>query len=280
MQQKHIPARKSLGQNFLQDRGVIRKIVSALNLHPEDAVLEIGCGTGALTRQIIGKPATYIGVEIDTRFIEGLRPLESPGTVFLNQNILELELEPLCQRLGIPSGMLKVVGNLPYYISSPVLQFLADNTARVALAVVMLQAEVANRLSAVPGTKAYGVLTVLGQYYFEIRELLTVSPRAFRPAPKVYSKLVQLTPRSSRLLPGEEEPGFFRFIRKAFSQRRKTLRNSLQGYHRTSREALEEILRRGGHSTEVRTEALGLPELVRLYQWLKTEDVLISADSA
>jgi 16S rRNA (adenine1518-N6/adenine1519-N6)-dimethyltransferase len=265
MQQKQIRAKKSLGQHFLRDGGTIEKIIRSLNLNRQDVVLEIGCGTGALTRRLVKTTRHYIGIELDTPLFERLE--QSFGTsqaVFLNQDVLKVDLNQLQKEYLLASEKFKVVGNIPYYISSPILEHLARHTSVLQLAVIMLQAEVADRLVSLPGTKEYGVLTLMSQYYFQCEELFSVSRRAFRPAPKVYSKVVRLTPKTSRPLLSNQEASFFEFVKKSFSQRRKTLRNCLKVFD-PEEEKLETLLERLNYPSDVRAEKISLEHFVTLY---------------
>jgi 16S rRNA (adenine1518-N6/adenine1519-N6)-dimethyltransferase len=162
---KPVIAKKRLGQNFLRDRGVIARIVASLDLSPADVVFEIGCGTGALTRSLIGKTREFVGVELDPALFDMLNQEFSGNTVhLLNQSVLDLDLGELQKRLGLGTTRLKVVGNLPYYISSPTLQWLGRQAEFLQSATVMLQWEMASRLLSVPGSKEYGVLTVMMQH--------------------------------------------------------------------------------------------------------------------
>jgi 16S rRNA (adenine1518-N6/adenine1519-N6)-dimethyltransferase len=272
MQQKHIHQIKSLGQHFLHDPRLIRQIIQSLKLVPDDIVLEIGFGTGALTREVVGKVRDYIGVEIDKGLHEALSALAGPHALFLNQDILSLDLALLWQKYSALGGRFKVVGNLPYYISSPILQYLARYSSCLSLAVVMLQAEVADRLAASPGTKSYGVLTLLVQYFFRVKELFAVSPRAFSPAPQVYSKVLELSPLKSKVFNSEEETDFFQFAKQAFSHRRKTLLNCLKGYRDCSPRQIEEHLVVLKFPANIRAEALALADFIALYQNMRRHE--------
>jgi 16S rRNA (adenine1518-N6/adenine1519-N6)-dimethyltransferase len=266
MQQKEIHAKRRLGQNFLRDAGVVSRIVGSLQLGPDDVLLEIGCGAGALSRQLVGKPRQYVGVELDTSLYERLMDLASPGVVFLNQDILSMDFSSLQKHYLRPGERLKVVGNLPYYISSPILQLLAQHARFIERAVIMLQAEVVERLVAQPSTKEYGFLTLLVQYYFSIRVLFTVSPRAFSPRPNVTSKVAQLIPHPKCLLNSGQESEFFQFVKRSFSQRRKTMKNALKGYAQWHPELLEALLGELGYPPDARAETLSLEDLTTLFQ--------------
>jgi 16S rRNA (adenine1518-N6/adenine1519-N6)-dimethyltransferase len=271
MQQKRTKAKKSLGQHFLNDRHAIQKIVDSLELKSADSILEIGCGTGALTRQLVGMTRRYVGVELDKHLFQELdQAMAGPQTVFLNQNILTLDWGKLEDEHLLSGRKFKVVGNLPYNISSPIVGQLAGKADILEMAVIMLQAEVADRLMALPGSKDYGVLTVLGQYYFECEPLFLVRPRAFNPPPRVVSKVVRLTPRPARpLLPSQEGP-FLSFVKRCFSQRRKTLLNCLKGFRNGDVVKLREFLKGHGYPLDVRAERILLDDFIMLYKELST----------
>jgi 16S rRNA (adenine1518-N6/adenine1519-N6)-dimethyltransferase len=193
-----------------------------------------------------------------------------PGSsvLFLNQDILELELTTLMRELQLPSTKLKVVGNLPYYISSPIIEWLGKQVTMIESATIMLQAEVADRLIASPASKEFGVLTLLAGYYFTCRKLMEVHPQAFRPAPKVVSTVLRLEPKTQHTLDLDQELAFFAFIRQSFSQRRKTLWNCLKGS--VDKGSLEALLGRLGHPPDCRAEALSLEDFIALFRHLPT----------
>ncbi len=262
---KTIP-RKRLGQHFLRDPRVISKIVASLQIEPHDLIIEVGCGDGALTRELAPKAGTLIGIELDTHLFTLLTEISSKSTHFLNQDILTVDLDELRRSVGLPAKRAKIVGNLPYYISSPILEWLGQNSSVVQDATIMLQSEVADRLLASPGSKDYGVLTLLTQYFFEIKRLFDVSPKSFRPVPKVRSSIVRLVPQITQWVQVDEQLGLFRFIKRSFSQRRKTLRNCLG--KNVDPGALRLELTRLGLSVDYRGEALSLQEFVALFKAL------------
>jgi 16S rRNA (adenine1518-N6/adenine1519-N6)-dimethyltransferase len=263
-----IVPKRSLGQNFLHDPRVIQKIVASLNLDPTDWVLEIGCGTGALTQFMAGKVQQFVGIELDSALFERLHTsFAGPRARFLNQDVLSLDLHRLVEELSPKPQKLKVVGNLPYYISSPILEWSGRHSRLMDFLTIMLQSEVADRLLATSGSKEYGVLTVLCQYHFLCRRLFDVNPAAFRPIPKVSSAVVRLEPKPARMLNFVYEPEFFAFVKQCFFHRRKTLRNCLKG--KVLPERLNEVLKTLGKSAEVRAEALDLEEFVTLFKKLR-----------
>jgi 16S rRNA (adenine1518-N6/adenine1519-N6)-dimethyltransferase len=265
MSQSNPIARKSLGQNFLRSEFAIRRIIEALELLPGDAVLEIGCGTGALTRLLIHQASQYIGVEVDPRLFSNLQnQWRGQPAVFLNQDILKLDFDRLRDNWLAPSSKWKVVGNLPYNISSPILDRLGSYSGSIDRAVIMLQAEVADRLRASAGSKEYGVLTLMVHLYFKVEELFFVPPTAFFPKPKVNSKVLRLTPYPSPLISAADRPAFISLIKQAFSQRRKTLINCLKGSSGIELSLLTAWLLSQGFPLDIRAERLTLEDFLLL----------------
>jgi len=268
---ERVIAKKRLGQNFLHDPSVIRRIVSSLELAATDIVLEIGCGTGALTRHIVSKPQQFIGVELDKSLFQRLaEQYSSPSSLFLNQDILQLDLCQLMHTLRQPRARLKVLGNLPYYISSPIIEWLGKQSGAIESATVMLQSEVAERLMASSGGKEFGVLSLVASYYFTVTRLMDVRPGAFRPVPKVSSTVLRLKPKTQRTLDPKEELALFGFIKQSFSQRRKTLWNCLKGS--VDKGKLEAILDRLKHPPNCRAETLSLQDFLSLFRELRSSD--------
>lgn len=263
--------RQRFGQNFLIDAHVLEKIVSAADLRPSDVVLEVGPGLGALTAALAARAGLVVAVELDRDL---LRVLEAtvgglPNLRLVGGDILALPLEDL---LPPDAPSYKVVANLPYYITSPVLlKFLTASRPWERL-VFMVQREVAERLAAVPGTKAYGSLTVVLRFSAEAAVFARVPRAAFLPAPEVDSAVVVLTPRPAPLPPGRERNTFFAVVRAAFGQRRKKLTNALTGGGfpaTTVAAALAETGLDGGR----RGETLGLDEFVALARSLSAQNL-------
>jgi 16S rRNA (adenine1518-N6/adenine1519-N6)-dimethyltransferase len=260
-------AKKSLGQHFLHNPRVIHKIVASLDLDSKDRILEIGCGTGALTAHLADRVGQFTGVELDRTLFEALgSTFRGPGVCFLNQDILTLDLEGLFPELA-PRQRIKVVGNLPYYISSPIVEWLGRQSNWFESVTIMLQAEVADRLLAKPGSKEYGVLTVTSHYHFHSRRLFPVKASAFRPIPKVDSAVVRLEPKTIKPLDLTGERKFFDFVKRCFSFRRKTLRNCLKGSCDPKR--LERALADLEKPLDVRAECLSLEDFLSLFAQLR-----------
>jgi 16S rRNA (adenine1518-N6/adenine1519-N6)-dimethyltransferase len=217
-------ARKRFGQNFLVDEGIIAAIIRAIRPEPADIMVEIGPGLGALTRPLIKHLAELHVVEIDRDIIARLENDYPKGKLIIHAgDALEFDLA----LLPMP---LRIVGNLPYNISSPLLFHFAGYAQRITDMHFMLQNEVVERMVAAPSTPAYGRLSVMLQYRFTMEKLLDVPPQSFRPAPKVDSAVVRLIPLPPQEIIVRDEALFAKVVTAAFGQRRKTLRNTLKGY--------------------------------------------------
>ena len=219
-------ARKRFGQNFLHDRGVIERIVRSINPQPDDHLLEIGPGQGALTEYLAGSSARLDCVELDrdlAKFL-GNRYRSEPGFVLYQEDILKFDLA----KLEAEKHSLRVIGNLPYNISTPVLFYLLKNQTLIRDMTFMLQLEVVQRLAAQVGDKNYGRLGLMVQYFCEVEHLFNVPASAFSPQPKVSSAVVRLTPHQKLPVSARSVENLQTVIRTAFNQRRKTLKNSLK----------------------------------------------------
>jgi 16S rRNA (adenine1518-N6/adenine1519-N6)-dimethyltransferase len=244
----HVP-RKRYGQHFLHDRGVIAKIVAAVDPQPGDAIVEVGPGTGALTRPLLDRVPRLEAIEID-RDLAARLEAEHSRLRLHRGDVLKFDFAQL------PTG-LRVVGNLPYNVSTPFLFRLVEVADRLRDAHVMLQKEVVDRMVAAPSTSEYGRLSVMLQYRFEMRKLFDVKPGAFRPPPKVDSAVVRLVPRRGGL-GAKDAAALARVVTAAFTKRRKTLRNALAGV------VDEDGLRALGIDPRLRPENLGVPQYVAI----------------
>lgn len=232
MQKYGLHAKKGYGQNFLTDAHVLERIVDAAEINEQDNVIEIGPGLGALTEQLAKKAGQVLALEIDESLIPVLKDVlaDYHNVVIKNQDVMKANLPQLVQdEFADPSKPVKVVANLPYYITSPILINLLTSPVSWAAICVMMQREVADRLTAVPGTKAYGTLTVAVQAQMDARLAFGVSRHSFVPQPNVDSAIVLLTPRKEELQPQPaSEKLFSRVVRGCFAHRRKSLRNNLR----------------------------------------------------
>ena len=262
-------ARKRFGQHFLESAWV-RKLVDASAIGPEDSVLEIGPGRGAITRPLAERAARLLAIEVDRDLAADLTAAELPNVTVVSSDILQVDLAPVVARwLGTPPGpanQVRIVGNLPYNISSPILFALLDfaaktNGARDAL--LMLQKEVADRLVAKVGTGEYGVLTILTALRADVTRILSLPPGAFRPPPKVHSAVVRLSFRPPNVEIADEEL-FVRMVRSMFTQRRKTLNNALKPFGESHGVDAAKALASAGIDSKRRPETLSLTELAVL----------------
>ncbi|HWP56307.1 MAG TPA: 16S rRNA (adenine(1518)-N(6)/adenine(1519)-N(6))-dimethyltransferase RsmA [Candidatus Acidoferrales bacterium] len=271
---RELPVRpsKRLGQHFLIDRGVLERIVELLQLKTEEEVLEIGPGLGFLTRRLAESARRVWAVEIDPFIVEWLRRTtcpKHPNLELVHADILAVDLAAL-----LPDHPVKLAGNLPYQISTPLLFRLTEHRERFSLLVLMLQREVADRLTARPGTKAYGALSVWWQLHGEVGERLRVAPEGFFPRPKVQSMVLQMRffpqPRASVA----DLPLVRKVVRAAFNHRRKTLVNALGDLVAGKKKALEEILRDARIDPNRRGETLDVGEFVGLAQIVRARGLV------
>ena len=258
--------KKSLGQHFLTDPRTVQKIIAFTRFTTADRVLEIGPGHGALTLPLARLVGQVIAVEKDAQLIslleEKLLREGIENVTFINNDILKWDFREISL---IPSAKVKVIGNLPYNISTPFLGKLIENRARVDRAVLMFQLEVAKRLTASPGNRTYGAMTVLVQYHAQATRLLEVSKNAFFPKPKVDSMVLELDFERPHAKQSNDEVCFRKVVRGAFAHRRKTLFNSLKTVYSTmDREVLLGGIKKCGIDPGTRAETLGIDEFVCL----------------
>ncbi|MGH8621163.1 MAG: 16S rRNA (adenine(1518)-N(6)/adenine(1519)-N(6))-dimethyltransferase RsmA [Burkholderiales bacterium] len=220
---RHVPRRR-FGQNFLTDEAVIAAIVSAIAPQPRDRMVEIGPGLGALTRPLASRLEHLHLIEIDRDIVARLRAAFPPGRVTVHEgDALRFDFSALGPRL-------RVVGNLPYNISTPLLFHLARHVAAIEDIHVMLQKEVVERMVATPSTSEYGRLSVMLQYRFRMEPVLTAPAGAFRPVPRVESAVVRMVPFTPLPHPAADEAALAKIVAAAFARRRKTLRNALRAF--------------------------------------------------
>lgn len=259
---------KKFGQNFLIDPHVLEKIVRAAEIGPDDCVMEIGPGIGTLTQYLAYASREVYAVEIDRNLIPILEDTLSDwdNVTVINQDILTLDLNRFVEEHngGRP---VKVVANLPYYITTPILMELLEKKVPLESVTVMVQKEVAERMQASPGTKDYGALSLAVQYYTRPEIVAHVPPNCFMPRPNVGSAVIRLTGRSAEeRVPVHDEKLMFRLIRASFAQRRKTLFNGLRnsGELDFSREQIEEATKKCALPESIRGEALELWQFAEL----------------
>lgn len=222
---------KSLGQNFLVDEDVLEKIVDSANITSEDTVIEIGPGIGTLTRQIAERAKQTVAIEIDKKLIPILKETlgDMENITIINEDVLKVDLKELVESVS-PERPVKVVANLPYYITTPIIMRFLEEAIPVSTMVIMIQKEVAARINAVPSTKDYGSLSVAVQYYCDTDIVAKVPKGAFIPQPNVESAVLRLTVKKDKELELKDEALFFEVVKASFSKRRKTLLNALSSF--------------------------------------------------
>ena len=271
-----MPAKPKLGQNFLVDGHAIERIAAALGDLSNRAVVEIGPGRGAITGALMSRAAHVTAIEIDRDLAADLRTNFPPEHVtVVEQDILSFSFETAAAQAG---AKLRVAGNLPYYITSPILLKLAASHAALDVAVLMVQREVADRITAAPGSRDYGVLSVTMQMYGPAEPLFTLPPAAFSPPPEVHSTVFRwrFAPRFAEL--GVEEGGFLRLVRQVFAQKRKTLANNLRAAGIPA-EAAMQAMAHAGIDPRARAEALPIEVLAALWRHLQSLQALPAAET-
>ena len=258
---------KKYGQNFLIDAHVLDKIIAAADVGPEDFVLEIGPGIGTMTQYLAEHAREVAAVEIDTHLIPILEDtLQAYDNVtIINEDILKLDMNALAQEKN-QGRPIKVVANLPYYITTPIIMGLFESGVPVENITVMIQKEVADRMQVGPGTKDYGALSLAVQYYAEPYLVANVPPNCFMPRPKVGSAVIRLTRHKEKPVQVKDENFMFRLIRASFNQRRKTLQNGLNNCAElaVTKAQVVEALEKMGLPATVRGEKLTLEQFAQL----------------
>ena len=269
MNKYHIKANKSLGQNFLISEDVVNKILDCSEITKEDLVIEIGPGLGTLTKYLLEKAGKVICIELDRKMIKILLERFHLYKNFdlLNQDVLQVDLKKLIEyeKKNNPIKKVKVVANLPYYITTPIIMKLLEEELELESITVMVQKEVANRLIAIPGDKETGAITYSVYYYAEAEGIVDVPNNSFIPEPEVTSKVIKLKIRKNSPVKVEKKEILFRIIKCAFMQRRKTLLNALVNAKIfESKETGEEILRKLNLNLTVRPENLSLQDYANI----------------
>lgn len=263
-----MPAKSKLGQNFLRDPHAVDRIAAALGDLAGRTVVEIGPGEGVITSLLAARARRVIAVEVDHDLALHLRVQFPPEiVVVVEQDVLDFDFATALADHGPPGERFAVVGNLPYYITSPILLKLAENHAVLDLAVLMVQREVADRVTAQPGSRDYGVLSVTTQAYGPVEPLFTLPPSAFSPQPEVHSTVFRwrFAPRFAEL-DIQEEP-FLRFVKQSFAQKRKTLANNLRAAGFASDEVVS-ALEKAGIPAQARAESLSIDSFASLVRIL------------
>lgn len=258
---------KKFGQNFLIDSHVLDKIVSAAGITKDDFVLEIGPGIGTMTQYLAASARKVFAVEIDKALIPILEDTlkEFDNVQVINQDILKVDIKKLAEEHN-DGKSIKVVANLPYYITTPIIMGLFESQVPIDSITVMVQKEVADRMKVGPGTKDYGALSLAVQYYAEPYIVANVPPNCFMPRPKVGSVVIRLTRHEKPPVEVADEKLMFRLIRASFNQRRKTLANGLNNSPELSysKEEIQQTIEKCGFKAGIRGEALTLEDFAKL----------------
>ncbi len=261
-----MPAKPKLGQNFLEDAQAAERIVAALGEIACRTVVEIGPGRGALTGELAKRAGRVLAIELDRELAAGLRVRFAPERVtVVEQDVLRFDFAAAAAQ---GRERLRVAGNLPYYITSPILLKLAASHAALETAMLMVQREVAERVTAAPGSRDYGLLSATLQMYGPVERLFTLPPSAFWPRPQVHSTVFRwrFAPRFAEL--GVDEAGFLRFLRQAYAQKRKTLANNLRAAG-IAPKAAAAALAAAGIGAQARAEAVPVEALAALWRSLE-----------
>lgn len=268
MNKYNIVAKKSLGQNFLIDENVILDAIDAANITENDIVIEIGPGLGTLTKYLVERAKKVICVELDNSMIDILneRFFLYKNFEVINDDILKIDLHELIRKNKAELGAqkVKIVANLPYYITTPIIMKLLEEKLDIESITVMIQKEVADRLTATPGQKNTGAITYSVYYYSEAKEVRTVPNTSFIPAPEVESEVIKLTIRKKPAIEVADEEKLFKLIKIAFMQRRKTLINAVSNSNLVDKEKIKEILKELGIDERVRGENLSIKEFAKI----------------
>lgn len=255
-----VKAKKSLGQNFLKDENILQKIADSFKVNANDLIIEIGPGMGALTKYLIQKPSSLFCYEIDERMKDILLSFKSEKVEIIFDDFLRRDLQ---KDLKQDFEHIYVIANIPYYITTPIIEHLLESTMPISGMTLLVQKEVALRFCASPKTKDYGYFTVFLQHFFEIHKLFDVFPNAFVPKPKVTSSVVQFV-RKEKIY-DLDVSSFCSFLKQCFQYKRKTLRNNLQQYDWSK---IQNILDKYGFSLNVRAEELSYEIFVLLFKSL------------
>lgn len=264
----HITANKKLGQNFLIEDSVVNKTVESANITKKDLVIEIGPGLGTLTSLLLEKAKKVIAIELDERMVTILKERFALSTnlEIIQKDILQIDLKQLLEQEKKENEIqkIKVVANLPYYITTPIIMKLLEDKLPVETITIMIQKEVADRLTALPGEKLAGAITYSVNYYAEARKIIEVPKESFLPVPEVESTVIELKLREKPKVMVQNEKKFFALIKTSFMQRRKTFLNGVSNGGFAEKEQLKQILQELNLPENIRGENLSLEQFAQI----------------
>lgn len=260
---------KSLGQNFLTDPNVLYEIIEGAEVGEDDLVIEIGPGIGTLTAEAAQTAAAVVAVEVDNRLIPILENTlgDFDNVEIINNDILKTDVNEIIdrkRRAGEFTGKVRIIGNLPYYITTPIIMKLLEAEVKADSITIMMQKEVADRIKSQPGNKSYGAISVAVQYYCTVSKVANVPASVFVPRPKVDSAVLNLTLRDEKPAELKDKELFFACVKAGFGQRRKTLLNALTGLRGLEKEKVLEILQETGTDPRRRAETLRIEEFAKI----------------
>lgn len=263
LEQNDIIVKKQYGQNFLLDDNILKNIVKSAELKKDTNVIEIGPGLGFLTNYLQQATTNVLCYEIDEQMVEHLNELNYNISI-INDDFLKRNLNKDFKNIFDNSNNITLVANLPFYITTPILLKVLEETTRIDKMIVMMQTEVAKRLCGKPSTKDYNALSVLIQYFTNPRIIFNVSPKSFFPEPNVESSVVMIEKKEEPLLEVKNLDFFLKFNRNIFSQRRKTLYNNIQKAYNYDKELIKKIIKENNLDESVRSEELDVSQIVKL----------------
>lgn len=267
---------KSLGQNFLTDKNIIDKIIEKSMIGKNDLVIEIGPGIGVLTAAAAEEAGKVVSIEIDRNLIPILKETlsEYDNIEIINKDVLKTDIKEIMEQNKEINGQkvesVRIIGNLPYYITTPIIMKILEDRVPADSITIMLQKEVADRIKAGPGTKAYGALSVAVQYYCTVAHVANAPKEIFIPQPKVDSTVIRLDIRKERPVLLHSEEAFFAVVKAGFGQRRKTLLNSLTGIYGLTKDEVAEVMLIAGIDPIRRAETLSLEEFAALANTIRS----------
>lgn len=258
--------RKALGQHFLASRKILRKIVKTINPQPQDFIIEIGAGKGILTFPLAKQAGKVIAIEKEKSFIPLLQGKKIPSLTVVEEDVLKMDFNKLVEKETDSQTKMKLVGNLPYSISAPLLFKVFKDKALIPECIFLIQKEVAERIAAHPESKKFSPLSILFQIYFLTKVHFIVAPEAFSPPPKVESALISIKRRSFPLFPIEDDQYFLNFLKGAFRHRRKMLHNNLERLGFSSSQ-IREAFQKCKIKNNLRSEQLTISQFVALFNF-------------